>query len=118
MLDATTGKVVAQMPICAGSDATVFDPGTKFVFSSCGDGTITIGHEDSPSGLKVVQTLQTVRGARTMAIDTSTHRIYVVGQDFQPADPSAQAPAAGARFGRGGTPAVPDSFKALVFSTK
>lgn len=122
MMDATTGKVVAQMPICNGTDATAFDPATRYVFSSCGDGTITIGHEDSPSALSVVQTLNTARGARTMAIDTTTHKIYVVAQDFQPVDPNAPAPAQAAPAargrGRGGPPAVPDSFKALVFAMK
>ncbi len=113
-IDAKTGKVVAQMPICNGTDATWFDPGTKMVFTSCSDatgGNITIGHLDSPTKLTVVQTLPTIRDGRTMALDTKTHRLYVVGQDYPAADPSAPAPA-----GRGrGPAAVPDSFRVLVF---
>ncbi len=116
VLDAKTGKVVAQMPICDGTDATWFDPETKYVFTSCSNntgGAITIGHEDAPNKLTVVQTLSTIRGAATMAVDTKTHHIFVVGQDYQAPDPNAPAPAGG-RGGRGGTP-VPNSFRALVF---
>lgn len=106
MIDAKTGKVVGQMEICADTDATAFDPGTKYVFTSC-SGTMTIGHEDSPTKLTVVQTLQTIAGGQTMAVDPKTHHIYVVGYD-------TQAPAAGAPAGRRPTP-VPDTFRALVF---
>ncbi len=115
MIDAKTGKVVGQMPICDGTDATNFDPGTKYVITSCSGsagGQITIGHEDSPTKLSVVQTLSTIRGGATNAIDLKTHRIYVVGQDYAAPDPNA--PAAAGRGGRGGTP-VPNSFRALVF---
>jgi YVTN family beta-propeller protein len=84
MMDSTNGKVVAQVPIGLGVDATWFDPGTGYVFSSCGDGTTTIAHEDSADKLTVVQTLQTSRGARTMAVDPSTHRIYLAAGKYEP----------------------------------
>ena len=115
MMDATTGKVLASMPICSGTDATWFDPGTKMVFSSCtgGNGSIVAGHVDAPNKLTVVQTISTLRGARTMALDPVTHNLYVVGQKYVPADPNA-APIAGGR-GRGGPPAIADSFHVLVF---
>lgn len=77
MIDSTSGKVVASVPIGGGVDANAFDPGTQRAFSSNGEGTVTIAHEDSPEKLTVVQTLQTERGAKTMALDTKTHRIYV-----------------------------------------
>ena len=102
MIDAKTGKVVGQMEICADTDATWFDPGTKYVFTAC-SGTMTIGHEDSPTKLSVVQTLTTIAGGQTMALDPTTHKVYVVGYDTQPG--------AG---GRRASP-VPDSFRALVF---
>src|SRR5207245_2533824 len=76
MIDSTTGKVVYSVPIGAGVDSTWFDPATKLAFTSNGEaGTVTIAHEDSPSVLKVVQTLKTRLGARTMALDPSTHTI-------------------------------------------
>ncbi len=78
MMDSTTGKVVASVPIGAGVDANAFDPGTQLAFSSNGeDGTTTIAREVSPDKLTVVQELKTVVGARTMALDPQTHRIYL-----------------------------------------
>ena len=59
MLDTTSGKVVADVPIGQGVDACAFDPGTQLAFASCGDGTVTIAHEDGPDKLTVVQTLKT-----------------------------------------------------------
>ena len=111
MVDSTNGKVVAQVPIGAGVDSTWFDPGTGYAFSSCGDGTLTIAHEDSPAKLTVVQTLATERGARTMALDSKTHRIYVAAAKFE----APAAPAAGAAPGRGRPTMVPNSMRVLVY---
>jgi DNA-binding beta-propeller fold protein YncE len=111
MIDAASGKVVASAPICTGTDATAFDPGTKLAFSSCSDGNITVVHEDAPDKLTVVQTIATARGARTMTLDPATHRLYTATQKFQPVDPAA-TPAAGR--GRGPAP-IPESFHVLVF---
>jgi len=104
MMDNTSGKVVASVPIGQGVDACAFDPGTGLAFSSCGDGTVTIAHEDTPDKLTVVQTLETQRGSRTMTIDPGTHRIYLAAAKFD-------APAEGQRRGR----MVPGSFKILVY---
>lgn len=108
MLDSATGKVVADVPIGRGVDANAFDPGTQLAFASCGDGTVTIAHEDSPDRLSVVQTLVTERGARTMALDPTTHRIYLSSAKFEA--PSSQATA-----GRQRPRIVPGSFKILVY---
>jgi YVTN family beta-propeller protein len=108
MLDTTSGKVVATVPIGDGVDANAFDPGTQLAFASCGDGTVTIAHEDSPDKLTVVQTLQTTRGARTMTIDPKTHRIYLGAASYI-------TPAAGAK---GRPQMVPGSFKVLVYGTE
>jgi YVTN family beta-propeller protein len=91
MMDSTNGKIVAAVPIGAGVDATWFDPGTGYAFSSTSSGTVTVAHEDSPDRMTVVQTIQTARGARTMALDAATHRIYVAAAKYQ--DPPADAPA-------------------------
>ncbi len=77
MMDSSSGKVIASVPIGAGVDANAFDPGTQLAFSSNGeDGTVTIANE-ADDKLTVVQTLKTVVGARTMALDTLTHNIYL-----------------------------------------
>jgi YVTN family beta-propeller protein len=104
MMDSTDGKVIASVPIGDGVDACAFDPGTQLAFSSCGDGTTTIAHEDSPDKLTVVQTLTTQRSARTMTLDLKTHRIYLPAAKFQ-------APAEGQRRGK----MVPGTLKLLVY---
>ena len=113
MIDAAGGRVVATLKICGGTDATWFEPATKNVFVSCADGHIVVAHEDSPSQLSLVETITTARGARPMAIDSSTHRIYTAAQEFSAPDPNAPAPAPGRR---GGPPPIPDSFHVLVFA--
>ena len=116
MLDGQSGKVVSNVPICDGTDATSFDPSTKNIFASCSDGHITVAHMDSPAKLTLVGTITTARGARTNAVDPTTHRVYVAAQDYQPVDPNAAPPAGGGR-GRGPA-AVPDSLKVLVYGPK
>jgi DNA-binding beta-propeller fold protein YncE len=109
MMDSTNGKVVSSVPIGGGVDATAFDPATQLAFSSNGEGTVTIAHEDSPDKLTVVQTLVTERGARTMALDPKTHNIYLATAKFE-AEPE---PAAGAPHKR--PQIVPGTFKVLVY---
>jgi DNA-binding beta-propeller fold protein YncE len=77
MMDSATGKVLAFVPIGAGVDANAFDPTLQMAFSSNGEeGTVTIAKEQGDK-LSVTQTLKTVVGARTMAIDLTTRRIYL-----------------------------------------
>jgi DNA-binding beta-propeller fold protein YncE len=116
MIDDTSGKVVANVPICSGTDATFFDPATKLVFVSCSDGHVTIAHMDSPDKLSVVQTLATSPRSRTMALDPATHKIYLSAVKLPPPDPNAPPPVAGQR-GRGPAP-VADSFHVLVFGPR
>ena len=107
MVDYTTGKVVASAKICDGTDATWYDAASKTIFNSCGDGHITMTHVDSPEKLTVVGTITTTRGARTMAFDPATKRIYTAAPNYQAPEPGA---AANARP----TP-IPESFHVLVF---
>ena len=108
MLDSTTGKVVASVPIGDGVDANMFDPATQLAFASC-DGATTIAHADGDK-FTVVQTLKTAKGARTMTIDPATHKIYLGAADYET---STNAPAAGSRQR---PKMVAGSFKILVFS--
>jgi outer membrane protein assembly factor BamB len=110
MVDSTNGKVVATVPIGDGVDADAFDPGTGFAFASCGDGTITVAHEDSPDRLTVADTIMTQRGARTMTVDTKTHNVYTVTADFGP------VPAATPDNPRPRASMVPNSFTLLIYS--
>ncbi len=79
-----TGRVVANLPIGQGVDAIRFDPKRQFVFSSNGDGTLTIIPEDSPGKYNVVDNIQTQRGERTMELDPRTHRVYLVTAELGP----------------------------------
>jgi YVTN family beta-propeller protein len=110
LVDYTTGKVVTSVTICEGTDATWYDAANKLVLNSCGDGHITITRFDAPDKLTVVSTLATTRGARTMAFDPATRRIYTAAVNYE-------APAAGAAAGARPT-AVADSFHVLVFDVK
>jgi len=99
--DPDKGVVVATPAIGAGSDGVVFDPGTGYAISSNGDGTMTIVQQIGGK-YDVVENIATERGARTIAVDDKTHRIYT------PTATVGQA-AAGGR-----APYLPDSFKVLV----
>ena len=84
--DAEAGKVITTVPIGGRVDANRFDAGTGDAFSSNGDGTLTVVHEDSPDKFTELGSVQTVLGARTMALDPSTHTIYLVSAKFAPAE--------------------------------
>jgi hypothetical protein len=112
VVNADTGKVVATPPIDSGVDANAFDPGTQLAFSSNGSGTLTVVHEDSPDKYAAAQTVETARGARTMALDTKTHDVYLVTSEFGPAPaPTADQP-------RPRPTIVPGSFQLLVYGTR
>jgi len=92
MIDSTNGKVIYSVPVGEGVDSTWFDPGTKLAFTSNGDaGTVTVAREESPTVLKVVQTLKTHAGARTMALDPATHTIYLSATDYEPQPAGSKA---------------------------
>jgi len=92
VVDADSGKIVATPKIGEGADAAAFDPGTNYAFSSNGEtGTLTVIHEDSPDKYSVVENVATKKGARTMALDTKTHNIFLPAADMIP-------PAAGQKW--------------------
>jgi DNA-binding beta-propeller fold protein YncE len=109
IMDADNGHVVTTVPIGRGVDAAAFDVGTQNAFASNGaDGTLTIVHEDAPDRFTVVGNLATERGARTMALEEQTHRIFLPTADFQP----APTPTPGQRPQR--PQMVPGTFKLVV----
>ena len=82
--DADAGKVIMTLPIGAGVDGCGFDPGTQTVFSSNGEGTMTVVHENSPLSFVVVENAVTQRGARTVAVDPATHSVFTATAKFGP----------------------------------
>ena len=89
VMSADDGKVLADLPIGAGVDATKFDGD---VLASCGDGTLTVAREAAPGKFQVVQTVQTPRGARTMGIDPTTRTLYLPTAEFEPASEGQSRP--------------------------
>lgn len=88
--NADSGKVVTTIPIGQGVDANAFDADEKLAFSSNGDGTLTIAHEDSADKYTVVDNAATQRGARTMALNTTTHDALLVTAEFDEAPPAKE----------------------------
>ena len=80
------GKVIADLPISAGVDATRFDSGQAF--ASCRDGKLHIAAEVNGK-FEIVQTVTTPVGARTMDIDPATHKIYLPTAEFEEQKPGA-----------------------------
>jgi hypothetical protein len=90
VVNADSGKVVTTVPIGQGVDANRFDPGTDLAFSSNGDGTLTVVHEDSPDKYSVVQNADTQRSARTMALNPKNHEVYLVAAEIEQAPPAKE----------------------------
>ncbi len=87
VVNADTGKTVAQLPIGEGVDANGFDAQRQLVFSSQGDGTLSVIHAAGADSFKVQQTVATARGARTMAINAADHQVYLVTAEFDEQPP-------------------------------
>jgi len=109
VIGADDGKVITTLPIGQGTDGAVFNPDTMEVFSSQGDGTLTIVKEKSPTSFEVEQTLQTMRGGKTLTLDSKTGHIVVIAAEYGPPAPPAKE---GGRGGR--AQMLPDSFTILT----
>ncbi len=92
IFNTATGKIIASFAIGKGTDAADFDPARQLFFASCGDGTLTIIQEKSADDFTKLATLKTAPGARTMALDPATGRIFLVTatvtKTIPPSDPS------------------------------
>ncbi len=108
MLNADTGAIITTLPIGTGVDGARFNPATQEVFSSQGDGTLTVIKENSPTSFVVSQTVRTLQNGKTLTLDPTTNRLFVIGAEYGP----APTPPPGGRVGRG--PMVPDSFSILA----
>lgn len=107
--DADSGKVIQTLPIGPGPDGCVRDASTGLIFaSSGGDGTVAIVREVSPGKYEVAKTIKTQVSAKTIALDSKTHRLYLSAAtpDTSPAD-AGKGKAKGRRY-------VPDSFVVVV----
>lgn len=104
VVDPDAGKLVTTVDICSGVDAGAFNPKSQQIFMSCGDGMLTVIHEDSPDKYSVLQNVPTAKGARTMALDAASNTVYTVTAQF---DPTPPPPGQRRKM-------IPDTFELLV----
>ena len=110
VFDSDTGKVVATPAIGEDADGVIFDPTTGQIYTSNADQTMTILHEDSPDTYSLVQTVATAVGAKQIALDAKTGRIFLPTGQFGPKpDPTTKVP-------HPFPPVLPGSFEILVIS--
>jgi YVTN family beta-propeller protein len=110
VFDSDTGKVVATPAIGEDADGVAYDPATGRIFASNADQTLTVVHEDGPDIYSVLQKVSTGVGAKQLALDAKTDRIFVPSGRFGP------APAPTAKTPHPLPPVVPGSFEILVLS--
>jgi YVTN family beta-propeller protein len=93
IMDADSGKVLQTFPIGSGVDTNIYEPETGLLFTATREGTLHIFHEDSPDKFSAVETVTTEFGARNMALDPKTHKLFIDTADFTPAAaPTAEQP--------------------------
>ncbi|MGA8310343.1 MAG: YncE family protein [Terriglobales bacterium] len=110
VVNADSGQVVATVAIGNGPDAAAYDAGKKLAFSSNGEGTLTVVRQDGPDKYAVLENVPTERSARTMSLDTKTHKIYLSAAQLGAApEATADNPHPRPRI-------IPDSFHVLVLS--
>ena len=107
VIDSSTGKLLANPSIGDGPDAAGWSAAHSLAFASSGDGILSVVDASAP-GYPTIESLPTQRGARTMAYDPATDRIYLVTAEFGPRpDPTPQNP-------RPRPAIVPGSFTVIV----
>jgi hypothetical protein len=118
ILNSDTGKILDTLPIGTGTDGATFNPNTMEAFSSNGDGTLTVIKENSPTSFVVEQNVPTMRGAKTLTMDTKTNHVLLIAAEYGPPPaPPADAPPPDPtkKGGRGPrAPMLPDSFSIVV----
>jgi DNA-binding beta-propeller fold protein YncE len=113
VVDASNGKVVATIPNGDGVDALGWDPVQKLIYIPAGrSGNVTVVHQDSPDKYTTVATVQTMPGAKTIAVDPVTHVAYLFQPEYGPAPAGSPAPQPGRRGPRG--PVVASWFVAVT----
>ena len=115
ILNADTGKVLTSLPIGTGTDGATFNPATMEAFSSNGDGTLTVIKDEGGTKFSVEQNVATMRGAKTLTLDSKTNHVLMIAAETAPAP--APPPDAPKGRGRGGA-MVPDSFTIVVVGNK
>ena len=109
VLNSNDGRVIGSVPIGAGPDDSAYDADTGLIYISNGDGTVSIIRRDSPDGYSLIETVHTAPGARNMALDPKTKRIFLPLSDREPPPrATAQNPSPRGKL-------IPGTFRVLVF---
>jgi len=111
IVNADNGNIITTLPTGMFVDTVAFNPATMEAISAEGGGSMTFIKESSPTSFAVEQTLQTMVGAKTLALDTKTNHLLTMTAEYEPAAPNAPPGPAG-RPARG--PMVPGSFSVLM----
>src|SRR5262245_16835423 len=90
VLDSQSGRKVAELPIGEGVDGVAFDAGRQLILASCGEGVLTVIHEDAPDRYTVGEKAPTQRGGRTLALDAESGTVYIPTAELGP--PPAPTP--------------------------
>jgi len=77
VMNGDTGQVITTLPIGDHVDATAFDPETRMIFNSNGEGTVSVIHQESPDKYSVAETVKTLPRAKTSALDPKTHQLFL-----------------------------------------
>ncbi len=88
--DAQNGKQIAQLPIGDRCDGVAFDPVRKRAYSSNGEGTMTVVQQESKDVYKVLETVQTQKSARTIAVDSKSGNLYLPAAEYAAQDPNSK----------------------------
>ena len=88
VMDATNGTIIDKLTIGDGCDGVAFDPATNMIYTSNGEGTMTVIHEDYADRYSIVENIPTKKYARTIALDKETHLIYLPTADLEKPDPA------------------------------
>lgn len=115
IVNAENGNIITTLPTGQGVDTVAFNPNTMEAISAENAGTMTFVKEKGKTSFEVEQTLETMKGAKTLALDTKTNHIFTMAAEFGPPAPDAPPGPAG-RPPRG--PVVPGSFSILMVGTK
>ncbi len=112
VIDAEKGAIVAQVPIGKRVDGVVFDSKSKLAYSSNGEGTITVVQEVAANEFKVIETIKTEIGARTIAFDPKTQHVFVSTAEY------GETPAATAEVPNPRPKVIPGTFMVLEYGKK
>ncbi|MBO9636136.1 MAG: YncE family protein [Chitinophagaceae bacterium] len=102
VMDAISGRIIDKITIGDGCDGVAYDADRNMIFTSNGEGTMSVIKEKSANSYEVVENMKTKKGARTITIDNSTHILYLPTADYGPAV-QGQRP-----------PMIPGTFQVLV----